>query len=133
MSVIFSRACEYAIRGLVEMARHPERHTWRVHELAELTGTPAPFLAKTFQALIKAELLHSQKGRRGGFLFAKPPAHISLLEVVEAIDGTEITKACALGFPRCSSDNPCPIHSNWEPVRNKLIDLLANQTIQQIS
>lgn len=133
MSVIFSRACEYAIRGLVEMARDTERHTWRVHELAKMTNTPAPFLAKTFQALIKAEILNSQKGRKGGFFFAKEPDTISLLEVVEAIDGNEITRACALGFPSCTSENPCAIHTNWEPVRNKLLDLLANKTILELT
>ena len=133
MSVIFSRACEYAIRGLVEMAGDSEKRNWRVHELAELTDTPSPFLAKTFQALIKAEILISQKGRKGGFRFARRPEDISVLDVVEAIDGTELAHTCALGFPKCSSENPCAIHTNWEPVRNMLIDLLATKSIRALT
>ncbi len=53
MPVIFSRACEYALRGLVEMARHPEKKSWIIPEVAERSNTPAPFLAKTFQSLVK--------------------------------------------------------------------------------
>jgi len=72
MPVIFSRACEYALRGLVEMARHPEKQFWKIQELAEQAETPAPFLAKTFQSLVKAGILNSSKGRQGGFSFNIP-------------------------------------------------------------
>ncbi len=70
MPILFSRACQYALRGLVEMARHKENQFWTVQELAEQTKTPAPFLAKTFQTLVKNGVLTSTKGRRGGFSFA---------------------------------------------------------------
>lgn len=133
MSVIFSRACEYAIRGLVEMARDPKKECWHVQELAALTSTPAPFLAKTFQALIKAKILFSTKGRKGGFSFLKSPGGISILEIVEAIDGAELAKECALGFPKCGMENPCPFHADWGPLRQVLIDLLSEKTIMQLA
>ncbi len=67
MPVIFSRACEYAIRGLIEMARHPEQKNWKIQDLAERTNAPAPYLAKTFQTLVRRQILNSTKGRGGGF------------------------------------------------------------------
>ena len=63
MPVIFSRACEYAIRGLIEMARHPEQKNWKIQDLAEGTNAPAPYLVKTFQILVKSQILNSTKGR----------------------------------------------------------------------
>jgi Rrf2 family protein len=110
---------------MVEMARQPEKEFWRVQELAELTDTPAPFLAKTFQELIRANILTSKKGRNGGFSFDKPPEKISILKVVETIDGTELENECALGFPQYNPENPCPFHDDCGPLRQVLIDLLS--------
>ena len=79
MAVVFSRACEYALRGLIEMARNPENKFWSVQELAKRTKTPAPFLAKTFQTLVKARILNSNKGRGAAFhLHAKLTGYFSL-------------------------------------------------------
>jgi Rrf2 family protein len=129
MPVLFSRACEYAVRALFEMARRPERESWTIQELANRTDTPAPFLAKTFQSLVKGEILISTKGRRGGFAFARPPQKITLMEIVELIDGPALAQNCALGLPTCSSDNPCPFHVQWKGIRDSIASALQQQTL----
>ncbi len=129
MPVLFSRACEYALRALFEMARHSEQEFWTVQELAQRTGTPAPFLAKTFQALVKGEILVSVKGRRGGFAFARAPQKISLIEIVELIDGSALASNCALGLQECSDEDPCPFHANWKGIREAITHALRHQTI----
>jgi Rrf2 family protein len=131
MPVLFSRACEYALRALFEMARHPEQKYWTVQELANRADTPAPFLAKTFQSLVKGDILTSTKGRHGGFAFAKAPQKISLMEIVELIDGPSLAQNCALGLPTCSNDEPCPFHEQWKDIRNAISNSLHNQTIGQ--
>jgi Rrf2 family protein len=131
MPVLFSRACEYALRGLFEMARHPEQEYWTIQELASRTDTPAPFLAKTFQSLVKGEILTSIKGRHGGFAFARAPQKISLTEVVELIDGPALTYNCALGLPTCSNDEPCPFHTHWKTIRESITNALQHQTLAQ--
>ena len=133
MSVIFSRACEYALTGLIEMARHPENELWRIQELAEMTNTPAPFLAKTFQLLVKGGILNSSKGRRGGFSFAHSPGKLSLLDIVEIVDGDTIAKECVLGFPECGDKNPCPFHEQWGPIRKRIIDTLGRKTLADLA
>ena len=133
MPVIFSRACEYAIQGLVEMARHPEQRYWRIQDLAETTNTPAPFLAKTFQTLVRNQILNSSKGRGGGFSFALPTDSISLIDIVTAIDGQNLAQSCALGFPKCGSDNPCPLHDQWGPLRDEIIDVLTKKTLDEFA
>ena len=49
MPVIFSRACEYAIRGLIEMARHPGQENWKIQDLAERTNAPARISPRHFK------------------------------------------------------------------------------------
>lgn len=133
MSIIFSKACGYAIRGLVEMAKNPDELTWRVQDLAERTKTPAPFLAKTFQLLVKGRILKSAKGRKGGFTLAKPADEIFLIEIVEIIDGSALTQDCALGLSDCGDENPCPFHKHWGSIRKQLVDALSTETLSFLS
>ncbi len=129
MAIIFSKACGYAIRGLVEMAQNPQEKSWKVQELAERTKTPAPFLAKTFQLLVTGKILKSAKGRGGGFSFAKPADQIFLMEIVTIIDGSALTQNCVLGFSDCSDENPCPFHEHWGALRKQLVGALCSQTL----
>lgn len=133
MSVIFSRACEHALRGLIEMASHPEQKFWTIQELAERIDAPAPFLAKTFQWLVRARILNSTKGRGGGFSFARPMDEILLLDIVSIIDGAEVGRACALGLPECSDENPCAFHEHWKPIRNAIMDALSRQSLKELA
>jgi Rrf2 family protein len=133
MTLLFSQACKYTIRALVKMARHPEITQWSVHNLAKQIDIPAYFLAKNFQLLAKRDILKSSKGRQGGFSFAKPSDKITIIDVVETIDGTELAHQCTLGFPECGDDNPCPFHFDWKRIRAELVDVLANKTIAQFA
>ncbi|MFQ5639390.1 MAG: RrF2 family transcriptional regulator [bacterium] len=134
MPVLFSRACEYAIQGLVEMARHPEKKLWRIQDIAQATNTPAPFLSKTFQILVKGRILSSTKGRGGGFSFAVPTKNISMMDIVNIIDGSSLSKKCALGLPECSGEsNPCPFHEHWGPIRDSIIDALRRKTLDEFA
>ena len=133
MPVLFSRACQYALRGLVEMAREPEKSHWTVQKLAHQTDTPAPFLAKTFQTLVKHGILNSAKGRRGGFSFARPIDEIFLLEIINIIDGPTLSKDCALGIADCGGDNPCSFHTQWGHIRENLIKALSTESLEQFA
>jgi Rrf2 family protein len=133
MSVIFSRACEYALRGLLEMARRPEKSSWTIPEVAEATDTPAPFLAKTFQLLVKEGVLNSTKGRTGGFSLARPAKQIFLIEIVNIIDGSALTTTCVLGLPECNDANPCPFHVHWKKSRTPLVEALSRQSLAQMT
>ena len=132
MPVLFSRACEYALRALVEMASQPDQKFWAIQELAKQTDVPAPFLAKTFQILVKAKVLNSTKGRGGGFSFAQSADNIFLIKIVTVIDGPALMKDCAMGFPTCGETNPCPFHSQWGGIREKITKALNNKSIKQL-
>ena len=78
-------------------------------------------------------LLESWKGPQGGFKLARDAREITLLEIIEAIDGTGFLKQCVLGFPKCSSENPCPVHDSWKEVRERFMDTLGKKSLADLS
>ena len=115
------------------MSAQGENKFTNIIEMSERLEIPMPFLGKTLQLLVQHKVLQSQKGPRGGFKLAKSPNEIALFNVVDAIDGTDFLTSCVLGFPECSSKNPCPVHSEWGMLRDRLYQMLANKTIADIS
>lgn len=115
------------------MSAQPEKRFTNIIEMSDRLGIPMPFLGKTLQLLVQKKILQSQKGPKGGFKLAKVADEIALFHVVDAIDGTEFLTSCVLGFPECSSKNPCPMHSEWGRLRDRVYQMLANKTIADIS
>ena len=133
MSLIFSRQCEYALQAVLYMSAQSEKRFTNINEISERLDIPMPFLGKTLQLLVRSKILSSQKGPKGGFKLAKNPSEIALFHIVDAIDGTDFITSCVLGFPECSSKSPCPIHSEWGALRDRVYQMLANRTIADIS
>jgi Rrf2 family protein len=82
-----SRASAYALHALVYLARHDETANTTAHDMAGADGTPELFLRKALKHLVDARLLHSLKGPHGGYRLARPAEKITLLQIVEAVDG----------------------------------------------
>jgi Rrf2 family protein len=77
----------YALAALVELCGHGDRAPVPIAELARRREIPAQFLEQLFATLRRAGLLRSQRGVKGGYSFAKPAAEITVLELVELLDG----------------------------------------------
>jgi Rrf2 family protein len=77
----------YAVRALVELHRIGDSDPVPIAELAKRGGIPAQFLEQLFATLRRAGLLKSQRGVKGGYSFARPADQITVLEVVEQLDG----------------------------------------------
>jgi Rrf2 family transcriptional regulator, cysteine metabolism repressor len=77
----------YAVLALVELARSGGSAPVPIGELARRRDVPVQFLEQLFAVLRRAGILASQRGVRGGYRFARPPAEVSVLEVVELLDG----------------------------------------------
>ncbi len=133
MSLIFSRQCEYALQAVLYMSAQPGSKFTNIIEISDRLGIPMPFLGKTLQLLVQKKVLESQKGPKGGFRLARTPDEIALFHVVDAIDGTDFLTSCVLGFPECSGKNPCPVHSEWGTLRDRVYQMLADRTIADIS
>jgi Rrf2 family transcriptional regulator, cysteine metabolism repressor len=77
----------YAVRALAELARRGSDQPVPIGELARSRDIPVQFLEGLFATLRRAGVLHSQRGVKGGYRFARPPAEVTVLEVVELLEG----------------------------------------------
>ena len=95
------------------------------------TGIPKEFISKILQSLTESGIVDSRKGKSGGFFLAKDPSKIRLIDIVAAIDGLNMFNSCVLGFPKCSPENPCPLHSKWGELRTRTYNMLNDETIDK--
>ncbi len=132
MTVIFSKKCEYGLQAVLYLAAKDAGEVVSSDDIAKKLNIPKEFVSKILQSLTDSGLVNSKKGKAGGFLLAKHPANIRLLDVVAAIDGLEIFNSCVLGFPNCSPDHPCPLHEKWGALRTSAYNMLTEQTLDQL-
>lgn len=131
--MIYSNACAYALQALTRMAMvRPDGYVL-LDELCEGTDLPRHFLAKIFQDLVRHGLLTSAKGRGGGFALARPPEEITLMQIVQLVDGDKNFDQCVLGLPICDSHQPCPQHEQWMQVSTNLQNWLNQANLKNMS
>lgn len=132
---MFSKACEYAIRAMVLIARESKQgRTISLAEIASEIDSPPSFTSKVLQMLVKANLLDSAKGARGGFRLSPARiAAITLKDIVHCMDGDSIYQGCGLGLKQCSPNNPCPLHDSFKKIRDDLKTMLEETTLVELS
>jgi Rrf2 family protein len=133
MSLLFSRECEYAIQAVLYLALKPEGSMTSIKTLTRRLSIPYHFLAKILQRLAGKGLLRSLKGPTGGFALARPAESITLFQIVQAIDGDGFLNSCVLGFPDCSTRNPCAVHEQWGTLRDSIHLMLIRKNISQMA
>jgi Rrf2 family transcriptional regulator, iron-sulfur cluster assembly transcription factor len=129
MTVIFSKKCEYGLQAVLYLAAQQKGEVISSDEIAKKLNIPKEFVSKILQSLTESGIVDSRKGKSGGFFLAKDPFRIRLIDIVAAIDGLGMFNNCVLGFPNCSPENPCPLHSKWGELRTKAYNMLTDETI----
>ena len=124
-----SRASDYAIRGLVYMAKKPAGTVCFVKDIAKNTNSPASFMSKIFQSLAKNGLVHSFIGTKGGFKFNIPPENITIKMVVEVIDGPIVLNRCVVNKSSCRNAGNCDVHFMWADIQKMLTKALSSYSI----
>ncbi len=130
--MIYSRSAEYAIRAFVNLAQVPEGKYAMVKNIAREEGIPAHFLAKILQQLARKGLLRSSKGPTGGFHLRRKPEEISLMQLVDSLDGLGDYEKCACGLSECNDQMPCGMHDSWSALRTRIVDYLSKTTIADV-
>lgn len=128
-----TRKGEYAIRGIVYLAAQSEEKVCLLNDIAAAVEVPATFLAKIFQQFSKIGLVKSYRGTGGGFVLGRAPDKITLLEVVEAVEGPIISNRCVVSPGECARDVFCSVHPVWRRVQDRVSDVLAGVTLKDLA
>ncbi|MCX6055721.1 MAG: Rrf2 family transcriptional regulator [Chloroflexi bacterium] len=123
-----TRQADYAVRAMLFLARLNPNERAATKNVAAAQKIPPSFLAKIISQLSIAGLIHTSRGARGGILLSRPASAISLLEVVEAIDGPISLNECTISPGVCEFSGDCPIHKIWCENQEELVQKLRNTT-----
>jgi Rrf2 family protein len=129
--MLVTRETDYAVRTILYLAKERNR-TASVTEVAQAMHIPKSFLAKILQRLVKSNILTSTRGVNGGFQLAKKTSDISLLSIMEAIQGPAGINLCAVDSRKCKWSADCSVHPVWVDIRKEVERRLRKQTIAEL-
>lgn len=130
--MLLSKSCVYGVQAAIYMASLPRNEYVSIQEIAGKLNISFHFLTKVLQNLTQAGLLVSYRGPNGGVALARHSSAISLADVIDAIDGSDIFNECLFGLPGCGVADPCPAHENWTTMRSRLHHLCTTLTLEEL-
>jgi len=130
MRLEITRRSDLATRALLELSAHGERTKSSV--LAESVGTTPGFLSQAMTPLVAKGWVRSEPGPSGGYTALVDPARLSVLEIIEAVEGPTDTGRCVLEDRACAGAEPCALHRPWSSARSQLLGELAGTPLSSL-
>lgn len=127
-----SARTQYAIRAMSCLATRPERSATSA-DIAQSENIPAKYLEGILSRLKASGLIESERGKNGGYRMAKDPADITMLEIVEAIDGRIKPVTCVDGIGACSQGAGCHPRNFWMGLKSTIDAYLAERTLKDVA
>lgn len=129
-----SKKADYALMAMTHLATRPEPGaSASAREIAEAYDIPAELLAKVLQRLVRARMLVSAQGTRGGYRLARPPDAISIADVIQAVDGPVRVTACSPDDHRCDQYSKCSIRDPLWRIRGRIYETLNTVTVAELA
>lgn len=128
-----TRAADYAVRVMVHLAAMPAGERATRVEMAANGDVPEAFLSKILQSLTRAGLIVSHRGMSGGYVLGRPAQEVTVLDIVEAIEGPMQLNACVGPNPTCDRSGWCPVHDVWERAQVALTSVLKSESIASLA
>ena len=128
-----TRQADYAVRAVHYLTELGPGSRAATSQIADKKHIPPSFLAKIISQLSVAGLLHTSRGARGGVSLARDPEEISLLDVVEAIDGPILLNECVVDSGACTFTEDCPMRPIWRDAQKDLVGRLDNTSFAEIA
>ena len=123
-----TRQADYAIRAIYYLSGLEPGQRASTSKIAKEQNIPPSFLAKIISQLSVAGLLHTSRGARGGVSLARDPKEVTMLDVIEAIDGPILLNECVNDAHGCNFDKECPMRSMWVEIQKDLVTRLGGST-----
>ncbi len=127
-----TRQADYAVRAVLYLAERGPNIRVATAEIGRAQRIPVTFLAKIMAQLSAIGLVRSTRGAHGGITLGRPADEISLLEIVEAIDGPLLLNECVADASVCVMGETCPVHTVWCEAQAELAERLARTTFDQL-
>jgi Rrf2 family protein len=127
-----TRETDYAIRCVLHLSKDPDR-VIMVDSIARDKKIPKSFLAKILQKLTKAGIVKSFRGVNGGYKLDKHPSEVSLLNIIESIEGPVVMNECAMNKIICDMSDSCTVHPVWVKIRKVVEGALSNYNLETLS
>jgi len=127
-----TRETDYAMRCVLYLTKQNSGIVM-VDAIAREMATPKSFLAKILQKLTRAGIVRSFRGVKGGFQLNRKPSEITLLDVIEAVEGTVTLNACTVDSSICSFSGTCGVHKVWVKIRADVVSMLKEHNFADIA
>ncbi len=130
--MMVTRETDYAIRAILFLATRPEGTRVSARELARDRVIPKALTRRILTRLVKAGLLKSLRGLKGGVSLAKPPSQINVLEVMEAIGKVPRVSPCVDNPQVCPFSENCPVREMWVEIDGEIKERLRKTTFEEL-
>lgn len=128
-----TRAADYAVRMMIHLSSLPQGSRVKLSALARAADAPESFISKVMQRLVRARLILSNQGAQGGYEMAAPADQISLLNVVEAIEGPMRLNVCLMSAQSCDRQLWCAAHCVWAEAQAAMVEVLSNAPLARLA
>ncbi|MEK6782683.1 MAG: Rrf2 family transcriptional regulator [Bacteroidota bacterium] len=134
---MLSKKCKYAIHALVYLAERYQQGPVHIQDIAEHQHIPKKFLEAILLELRNAKILHSKKGKGGGYYLYRKPEDVNLMEIMRLMDGAIAMLPCvSLNYyepcEECRDEKNCGIRDVFIGVRDDTLKILSESTLAQI-
>jgi Rrf2 family protein len=126
-----TQAGEYALLALVYLAKQPEGNLVMIDDISKSERIPKGFLAKILQTLAKGGTIRSRQGARGGFALARPSREITILSVIETIEGKIAFQRC-LEEDGCFRADSCTLCAVFGEAQNRMTEVFSKMTLYDL-
>jgi cysteine desulfurase len=132
MRLELTRRGDYAVRAMISLAR-PGTGQVTAAALAEATAIPVGYVPQVMGDLVRAGLVANRRGRSGGYRLARPASDVSLLAIVEAVEGDGRRQRCVLRGGPCRRDGTCDVHDAFYRAQEAALGALADASLADVA
>lgn len=126
-----TKLTDYATVVLTVLAATPGA-VLSASELAERAGLETPTVSKLLKPLAQVGLVEGFRGTNGGYRLARPASEISLIEIVEAMEGPLGMTECSVHAGHCGIEDQCGVRANWRHINDVVVEALRSVTLAQM-
>jgi Rrf2 family protein len=128
-----SKKADYALMAMKHLAMRSDGASASAREIAESYDIPLELLAKVLQRLVRARVLVSVQGTRGGYRLARPALTIPVADVIQAVDGPVTVTACSADDHRCDQYSKCSIRDPLWKIRGRILEALTTVSVAELA